>query len=536
MSAVGVPPVTAAPVPPPVAGPSRAARLALRVVQAGSIAVVLAVSTHKVFDLDRFFVPKELVLHLTALLAGLLAVRAFRRVTVSWLDLALILYLTASAVSVLLSTNPWLGIRALAVSASGIALFWVGRTLRGAGLARPLLNALAFAVVLAAVTSLLQAYGVRLDVFAINRAPGGTLGNRNFIAHAAAFGFPVVLLAALHARRFLYASTGVMLVTASLVLTRSRAAWLAFGFMAIVFLVGMLFSRPLRRDGRTWRRLGAILLLIGAGVAAALLVPNTLRWRSDNPYMDTVRDVANYQEGSGRGRLIQYEQSLKMAAAHPILGVGPGNWSVRYPEHAARRDPSLDPSEGGMTYNPWPSSDWVAFVSERGAFAFLALAVVFVALAFGGFHRLVRAADVDEALLAVTLLATLVAAAVAGAFDAVLLLALPTLFVWTTLGALWTPASVSVMPARTLLFLSVLAVAALGAFRSGSQLVAMELQATRGDREALRDAARIDPGSYRAHLRLARSGKRQERCEHALKAKALFPNADAARSVARGCD
>ena len=51
-------------------------RLALRILQAGAIAVVLVVTTLNVFELDRFFVPKELVLHVTAVLAGLLAMRA----------------------------------------------------------------------------------------------------------------------------------------------------------------------------------------------------------------------------------------------------------------------------------------------------------------------------------------------------------------------------------------------------------------------------------------------------------------------------
>ena len=82
----------------------------------------------------------------------------------------------------------------------------------------------------------------------------GTLGNRNFVAHIAAFGLPLVLLAALRARtggRFFVASIGVMIVTASLVLTRSRAAWLAFAAMLLVFLIALVVSPPVRRDGRT---------------------------------------------------------------------------------------------------------------------------------------------------------------------------------------------------------------------------------------------------------------------------------------------
>ncbi|MFP5247814.1 MAG: O-antigen ligase family protein, partial [Thermoanaerobaculia bacterium] len=381
-------------------------------IQLGAIAVVLAVSTHRLFDLDRFLVPKELVLHATAVIAGLFALRAMRKVPVTRIGGGLLLFLLLSVIAAALATNVWLAMRAVAVTASAIVLFFAARALRDAGLARPLLNALALAVVLAAVTSLVQAYGVRLEIFATSRAPGGTLGNRNFVAHAMAFGFPVVLLAAL--RGSLPASIGAALVTATLVLTRSRAAWLAFAAMAVVILFGMLLAPALRRDKRTWARIAAMCLFIGGGVAAALLVPNALKWRSDNPYLESVRDVANYQEGSGRGRLIQYEQSLRMAAAHPVLGVGPGNWPVDYPAHAVRNDPSLDTSVGGMTFNPWPSSDWVAFVAERGFVAALLMMLVFAGLALSGLKQLRRALEVDDALLALTLVATVVAAGVVG--------------------------------------------------------------------------------------------------------------------------
>src|SRR5687767_6517972 len=102
--------VVAAPVPPD--------RRALRVLQAGALAVVLIATTYKAFELDRFFIPKELTLHITALAAGLAAVRGFRRTAFSKVDLLLIIYLLLSLVSVVFATNIWVAMRALAVSAS----------------------------------------------------------------------------------------------------------------------------------------------------------------------------------------------------------------------------------------------------------------------------------------------------------------------------------------------------------------------------------------------------------------------------------
>lgn len=516
---------------PPSPRPPRAA---LRVVQLGALAVIVAVATLHVFELDRFFIPKELVLHVTAALAGLLALRAIGRGAMTRIDLLLAAYLGLSVISALFATNPWLAIRAVAISVSGLLLCWVARALRETGLARPLLNALALAVVLAAITSLLQTYGIDLELFSENRAPGGTLGNRNFVAHIAAFGLPLVLLAALRARSVFPGAIGAAIVTASLVLTRSRAAWLAFAAVVVVFFLSLLASPPLRRDGRTWRRLFAIVILAAVGVVAALLLPNTLRWRSDNPYLETVKRVADYQEGSGAGRLVQYEQSLRMAARHPLFGVAPGNWSVEYPAHAARHDPSMSDNDDGTTTNPWPSSDWIAIVAERGVLAAGVLAFAFLGIALSALRQIRGALDVDEALLAVTLLGTVVGACVTGMFDAVLLLAVPTLILWTAIGALYAPAPAT-RPLRLIVIVAI-AVSCIGAARSTAQLAAMQIYVNHGDRGALTRAAQIDPGNYRLRLRLARMGKRQQRCDHARAAHALFPYAEAARAASRGCE
>lgn len=462
----------------------RLERAALRVLQVGAVLVVVIASTNKAFELDRFFVPKELVLHLTAFCAGMLAAGAFRRARLTRSDLLLLGFLVLSVVSAALAADYALAARAVAISVAGIAVFWAARALREAGLSRPLLGALALAVVLGCVTSLLQAYGVQTELFSVNRAPGGTLGNRNFIAHLAAFGLPVVLYSALHAWRaagYLLWTTGAMLVAGTLVLTRSRAGWLAAAAVVLIIGASMLLSPPLRRHGRTWRRLTGILMLAAAGVAGSLLLPNTLRWRSDSPYLESVRELANYQEGSGRGRLVQYGRSMRMAMDRPLLGVGPGHWATEYPEYAAPGDPSLSRSQPGTTANPWPSSDWVAFVSERGVPAAILLALAFAAMALRGFRRVMRARDAEEGLAGAALLATVAATVIAGAFDAVLLLGLPALIVWAALGALWSdePGHRPHRPwrgwaAATLLVLLALGAGA-GAFLSSVELAAIGL-------------------------------------------------------------
>lgn len=519
-------------------------KLPVRLLQVGALAVVLVATLHRTYELDRFLLPKELVLNVTALLAGLTAWRLLRSLAFRRVDLLLGAYLVVSAVSAFLATNEWLGFRGLAVSASTVLLFWVGRALGREGHQNAIITAVAVAVTAATATALLQTYGVEIDLFSRNRAPGGTLGNRNFVGHIAAFGLPVLFVAALRARGFfahLIGALGVAGATAALVLTRSRAAWVAAAAVMVIFLVAFIASRAIRTSGRIRVRTLFLTIVAGGAVAAALLIPNTLRWRSDNPYLDSVRGVASYDEGSGRGRLIQYERSMRMMLARPILGIGPGNWPVRYPEYAVRRDPSLDPSEGGTTYNPWPSSDWVAFLSERGLAGGGLMMAIVLSIALAGLRDMRSAADPDEALRGTALVATLAGASVSGLFDAVLLLGAPALLVWSALGALYptepTRAAGSAAPRSipAVAILAVLVVTFAGSLRSIAQVAAMELH-DRGDRTALRLAARIDPSNYRVRVKLADISSGRQRCLHGTAARDLFPNAATAKRLARGCE
>jgi O-antigen ligase len=524
-------------------------RLSLRTLQLGAIAAVLAVSTYHAFELDRFFVAKELVLHVAAVLAALFAWRGLRQLETTRADWLLLGYLGLSVLSALFATNRWLAFRALALSVSSVLIYWAARTHR-----RALIGGLALAVVVAAVSSLLQTYGLDIELFSENRAPGGTLGNRNFIAHVAAFGLPLLLFLAVTAQRrrtLVWNAIGAALVTASLVITRSRAAWLAFAAMLVVLLFAILAAAPLRRDGRTWRRLAFTLLVAVIATGAVLVLPNALHWRSKNPYLETMHNVADYQGGSGRGRLIQYERTLALAIRHPLLGVGPGNWPVEYPARVPGDDPSMNDAEPGMTMNPWPSSDWVTFVAERGLTAAILLGLFFLGMTRKTFAALFSAPTADDALAAAALLGVIAGAIVSGFFDAVLLTAVPAFIVFGAVGVFSeTPkgtlgqalggilnGATSAPPPRAAAFgpatLLMILLAAFGAYRSGSQLVAMRLYTTHSDRPSLERASGIDPANFRLHLRLARGGKL--RCVHARAAHALFPSAQVAKQLVRGC-
>ncbi|MHB1313578.1 MAG: O-antigen ligase family protein [Gemmatimonadaceae bacterium] len=504
----------------------------------------LAALPFRTFDLDRFLVPKELALHIGATVALVLTVAAGAWSHRSRLDTVMVGFLALSALSAAAAPNHWLSARALAISVSGAVAWWAARAIAARGGRDVLIGGLALATVIGAGTALAQAYGVSSDLASLSRAPGGTFGNRNFMAHVAAAGVPLLAYLALTARApgsAVLAALGLGVNAAALVLSRTRAAWLALVICAVMAVAAWLWRR-----GTMWRDAGArrgLILLIGGlvlGGAGALVVPNTLDWKSENPYLESAKGLVNFREGSGRGRLKQYANSVRLVVRHPLLGVGPGNWPVEYPGVAPASDPSLS-QDSGMTANPWPSSDWMAMLAERGPLAFALWTALLVSLGLAGLRGWGNLGlPLDARLRALCGAALLVVVAVEGAFDAVLLLALPTMLLWGSVGVMLPPgedaAAVAVPRGRRV----VLGIAVLLVGLASAEYSALKIASMNAFNDGqLGRAASLDPGSYRARLRYAQlmlaRGSRKRGCEDALAARALFPRSPEAKRTASGC-
>ena len=520
-------------------------RIIRTLIQLGVILAVVVALPYKLFELDRYFVPKELVLHATALIVAVLLLARRRSLSFDLADGLLALFLLWSTASALFATNYWLAQRALGVSVSGAIVFWGARSVAERGSYRPILIAAAIAAVCAAVFSLGQAYGLDSEYFSANRAPGGTFGNRNFVAHIAVIGLPSLVWCTVTARRSfgaLLGSLGAAAVAMALVLSRSRAAWLAVAACVVVLFVPMLASRKYWRGAKVGGRFARLVLAAVIGAMVAIVLPNRLNWNSESPYLDTARGVVDYKKGSGRGRLAQYENSLQMAISNPVFGVGPGNWPVEYVKFAPSNDRSL--AEDGMTANPWPSSDWVAFISERGIVPTIALLGVFAVLFYGSLRRWSELKSGDDVLAQLVLGGTIVATIVVSAFDSVLLLGAPAFLVWSVIGATsgirheGREAKLSPrawgLAAAGLLFLALVSTA-----RSATQTVSMMTVGRGGMMAGWVNGAEWDPGSYRINLKLAELYYRRGHCAtartYARRAEGLFPHAPAPKRILNEC-
>ncbi len=519
--------------------PSRTAALGLAILLAvGALAVVLAAVRSPLFDLDRHQVPKALALEVVALVSLLALLPGWRRIEGDVVDVLLAAFLAWSGISAVLARNHWLALSGFGLGLCGYIVFLAARSTAPAQ-GRFLAGALAAAGAAGAALGVAQAYGADWWFLAQTRPPGATFGNRNFLAHLTAISLPLLLLVRLRAGTALgrWATFLALVIdAAAIVLTRSRAAWLALAVALAVVLAASLVGRGALR-GRA-RSLRGALLAVAIGAGLAVVLPNQLDWRSSSPYAETFSRLADYSGGSGRGRLIQYSNSARLLAKRPIFGVGPGNWFVQYPRVTTPGDPAFDPDDPIPT-NPWPSSDWVTFLVERGPIGTLLLLLAGFTTAIGALFR-VRGPDPDEALDGIALLGVLSAAVVAGAFDAVLLLPAPLYFVAVATGAL-RPRSDPILSrplaaGRRVLISAALVLLVLGTtLYSAGQLTAIVLTRDSTSRATVDLALRFDPGNYRLDLLMMKRGSCHRRLPYARAAASLMPYHPAPRRALREC-
>jgi hypothetical protein len=412
----------------------RSARMASMLLQLGVVVCVMMVIP---FEGTFFFDdPKALVANLVGLVAAGLCLMSTRSVAIDRTDLLLGLFLVASIVSATFAaTERWEALRAVGLTISGAAVFWSARYLAGRGQRRAQLDALAIAIVLVAVTVLIDAFGYGLDF--PHASSKGTQGNRNWAAHLLVLGLPLLALLSLAGQttgRRVMGLGALVVCAAAVVLTRSRAAWIAAALGTAFPLVLIAAKSAWSRDSPRTARCGAALGALLAGVFLAVVVPTGLQWSSPHPYLESAEAIAAYNQGSGRARLKQYRRSLAMAGDHLVVGVGPGNWRIAYPSYYPKK------TQPGLWYPRRGNSDWIVLVAERGAPATILFVASVVSLAIGCWKSSVSRSGSPpswertlEPLCAIAVVTTM---AIVGSLDTVLQLAAPTMIFFLAIGAL----------------------------------------------------------------------------------------------------
>ena len=380
---------------------------------------------------------------------ALARVSARRRVTLTAVDWLLGGFLVASSVvSAAFATNLWLAERAVAISLSGAAAVLGGGRAPPRRAARDRCSSRSRRASSSRAGDVARAGVWRADgVFQPQSRAGRHVRQPQLHRALAAIGTPVVVLVALTARRGLgsrarrrrhggaRARRSCCRAAARRGSPCSRSAVVTG---ALAFADARSAGASRRRCGGSgcWRR------AVVAGVVAAVALPEPLEWKSDSPYLDSATGLVNYKEGSGRGRLVQYSNSLRhdrgASAARRRTGqLAGGLPEVRVAQRsvdvAGRRADVQSVAEQRLGRVP------VGARRDRGSGCSLAAMLGAVRARRSAICGAGERAIGERVLTAIALVGTLAATAVVGAFDAVLLLAAPTFLVWTLAGALAPP-------------------------------------------------------------------------------------------------
>jgi len=478
-------------------------------IQVGLLLAVLVFTRAPILDSDNFILGKALVLSIggmTVTAALLVGNRGYSCDKVEWF---LLLALALAFASSLLSLNWWQGKLPISGLAASAALFWGSRSITITQYRLTIFIFASGAVGLIALTALAEAYtGVHLSL----RPPGGTIGNRNRMAHLIVIGLPALALLTTRVRdRWMLGLLllGSALAASALFLSRARGAWLAG--LAVICVAG--FLTLLRRGGsgggglpfgsRTPRRMTLFVGAASLGILAALLLPNQLNWASPTPYRDSAATLMEHRSGTGAGRLTEYRNTLKMIGDHPILGVGPGNWRIAYPNYATPGDPNVE--RGYVPVRRFPQGEWIGIAAERGIPSLLILFAFGGILAWRWLRAVVQERSHRKVGYAYVGFLTMAAVFMVGLFDPVIMTPTAGFVVPVIIGVcaapfaqvrIWIPTPL----VRGALIAGVIVVGTFLVSFPARELWAAMTYGYRPTLEAFERGAKIAPGDYRAHF------------------------------------
>lgn len=171
--------------------------------------------------------------------------------------------------------------------------------------------------------------------------PSATLGFRNIAAmytiQTLPFAFALYVLAR---NRYTLSLSGIALVllSAFLIYTRTRGAWLGLSLASVVTIIVLYKTRPTHFNIQLNRKKCYGLISLLAIIILFITLPSGLKKQGPQSIDEKKTTVAQTiqsltQTGGDRGRLRVWQNTLPMLADHPLFGVGLGNWSVHYPKY-----------------------------------------------------------------------------------------------------------------------------------------------------------------------------------------------------------
>lgn len=195
-----------------------------------------------------------------------------------------------------------------------------------------------------------------------------TYGNRNHLTGYLEMALPLslglILTGYRGVRLFLLVVLSALLLLV-LILAFSRGGWVSAS-------LGLIFMGFVLMTSQYFNKKKILVAIIGGGVVLMMIV------LSNTAMVERLLTIGEVDIGSSAGRIKIWSAAVEMIEDHPVLGIGPGNFSTVFTQY-------LPPAENRHFY---AHNDYIQSAAEIGLAAIVIIAWMIAAIYRRGFKKL----------------------------------------------------------------------------------------------------------------------------------------------------
>ena len=246
-----------------------------------------------------------------------------------------------------------------------------------------------------------------------------TMANKNLLASALFMTLPFTLFGLLRFRGLWHVLSFLNLIMTTYLITvvQTRTVWIAIAVSSCLTLVGpLVLQKKSMFHGFSWFQLKNRIIVILLGILIALGAPAINRALNLSTQSVPVHYLSTGSPGTEtnhakqllatdtlRERLKLWRKTIRMAADHPLSGVGPGQWRIILPAYGFIQKIENTPTGVREIWFQRPHNDFLWVLAENGVPGFLCYTVFFAVLLFYGLKVAVYSKDVEMKLFAIAM-------------------------------------------------------------------------------------------------------------------------------------
>jgi O-antigen ligase len=315
-------------------------------------------------------------------------------------------YFIINILSLLSALNIYEGIREVLKTGLFISFLFASIILLKTQLSREYLSK---SVVISSIA--LSLIGLAQYYFNLQSIPGGwgfpysTMANGNLLSSALFLMTPFIIYGAFVFTNYWRISSNIALSLSIFIMAivQTRSVWLAFSLsLLLIILIAIVFQKKskivITNNNPLTKRVKKLIPFVFVSILLAVVSNSYLN--PERSLTNRLVSIANLDDPSVNERIFLWQKTIEMSLDNPILGVGPGNWKIAFPEYGTD---GLR-AEDGFTNFQRPHNDYLWILSETGIFGLICYVLIFFFIYYYGIKSFIHLNDRSEKIYIICLL------------------------------------------------------------------------------------------------------------------------------------